>query len=100
MPHGRVDDRHCIPNSAASRRRKESPRSQLSLLLLARSIESAQMAKAKTHFEQVPLATIKKTAEERDDKKQDAERVIGTESATKKTDPYSVPVGAGWKAKG
>jgi len=58
------------------------------------------MAKAKTHFEQVPLATIKKTAEERDDKKQDAERVIGTESATKKTDANSVPVGAGWKAKG
>ena len=99
MPHGRVDDRHSTPNSAASRRRKESPRSQLRLLLLARSIESAQMAKAKTHFEQVPLATIKKTAEERDAKKQDAERVIGTESATKKTDPYSVPV-AGWKAKG
>jgi hypothetical protein len=58
------------------------------------------MPKAKTHFEQVPLATIKKTAEERDDKKQDPERVIGIESATNKTEPYSVPVAAGWKAKG
>lgn len=57
------------------------------------------MSKSKTHFEQVPLATIKKTAEERDGKKQDAERVVEIESATKKTEPYSVALGAGWKAK-
>jgi len=100
VPHGRVDDRHCTPNSAASRRRKESPRSQLRLLLLARSIESAQMAKAKTHFEQVPLATIKKTAEERDAKKVNAERVVEIEPAPKKTEVYSVGVSAGSQAKG
>ena len=91
---------HCTPNSPASRRRKESPRSQFRLLLLVGSIESAQMAKSKTHFEQVPLATIKKTAEAQNGTKLDAEPVIVIERPTKKDEPYSVGVSAGSKAKG
>ena len=91
---------HCTANLPASRRRKESPRSQLRLLLLAGSIESAQMAKSKTYFEQVPLATIKNTAEEQNGKKVDAEGVVEIEPAPKKTEPYSVGVSAGSQAKG
>jgi hypothetical protein len=58
------------------------------------------MAKSKTHFEQVPLATIKRTAEEQNGKKVDAERVVQIEPLTKKTELYSVGVSAGSQAKG
>jgi hypothetical protein len=58
------------------------------------------MAKSKTHFEQVPLATIKKTAEEQNGTNVDAEAVVEIEGPTKKTEPYSVGVSAGSKAKG
>jgi hypothetical protein len=58
------------------------------------------MAKSKTHFEQVPLATIKKTAEEQNGTNVDAEAVVEIEGPTKKTEPYSVGVSARSKAKG
>jgi hypothetical protein len=57
------------------------------------------MFKSKTHFEQVPLETIKKISEEQHGKKADEERVVEIERPTKKTQPYSVGVSAGSKAR-
>jgi hypothetical protein len=45
------------------------------------------MAKSKTHFEQVPLATIKKTAEAQNGTNVDAEAVLEIEGQLKRPNP-------------
>lgn len=63
-------------------------------------VENKQMYKPRTHFEQVPLETVKKISEEQANKKKNSGAVVDVESATKKTEPYSVAVNASCRTRG
>jgi hypothetical protein len=58
------------------------------------------MRKAKTHFEQVSLETVRKIAQAEALKNKDYEMEVVTRTSTTKTEPYSVEVDAQWVTKG
>jgi hypothetical protein len=67
---------------------------------VGRSVETKQMSKPRTHFEQIPLETVKKISEEQANKKKNSGAGVDVESATKKTEPYSVAVNASCRTRG
>jgi hypothetical protein len=58
------------------------------------------MRKAKTHFEQVPLETVRKIAQAEALKNSNYETEVMTRTSSAKTEPYSVEVEARSAAKG
>jgi hypothetical protein len=58
------------------------------------------MRKAKTHFEQVSLETVRKIAQAEALKNKDYEMEVVTRTSTAKTEPYSVEVDAHSVTKG
>jgi hypothetical protein len=58
------------------------------------------MRKAKTHFEQVPLETVRKIAQAEALKNSNYETDVMARTSIAKTEPYSVEVGAHSVAKG
>jgi hypothetical protein len=58
------------------------------------------MRKAKTHFEQIPLETVRKIAQAEALNDSNYETEVVTRTSTAKTEPYSVEVEARSVAKG
>jgi hypothetical protein len=58
------------------------------------------MRKAKTHFEQIPLETVRKIAQAEALKNSNYETDVMARTSIAKTEPYSVEVGAHSVAKG
>ena len=58
------------------------------------------MRKAKTHFEQVPLKTVRKIAQAEALNHKEYQTEAVTRTSTAKTEPYSVEVNAHSVAKG
>jgi hypothetical protein len=51
------------------------------------------MEKAKTHFEQIPVAIVKKIAEVTEEKKESGTGDVVVETPAAKTEPYSISAG-------